>query len=83
MVYLDDGIVTVKGYNRAVQQSKRVRSDLASAGLIANDLKSQWIPARCIIWLGFELDLEQGRLRFPEFKLQMLQNQLSKKMAFS
>ena len=41
VVYLDDGIVTVKGYDRAVQQSKRVRSDLASAGLIANDLKSQ------------------------------------------
>ena len=79
VVYLDDGIVAVKGYDRAVQQSKRVRSDLASAGLIANDLKSQWIPARCIIWLGFELDLEQGWLRIPESKLQMLQNQLSKK----
>ena len=82
MVYLDDGIVAVKGYDRAVQQSKRMRSDLASAGLIANDLKSQWIPARCIIWLGFELDLEQGWLRIPESKLQRLQNQLSKKDGF-
>ena len=82
MIYLDDGVVTVNGYNRAMQQSKKVQSDLASAGLIVNDVKSQWIPAKCIIWLGFKLDLEQGRLRIPESKLQRLQNQLSKTDGF-
>ena len=51
-----------------------MQSDLTSTGLIANDLKSLWIPARCTIWSGLELDLEQGWLRIPESKLQMLQN---------
>ena len=42
MVYLDDGVVPVKGYDRAVQQSKKVRSDLASASLIVKDFKSRF-----------------------------------------
>ena len=50
VVYLDDGLVAVNGYDRAVQQSKKVQSDLASTGLIVNDVKSQWIPVKCISW---------------------------------
>ena len=53
VVYLDDGVVAVNGYDRAVHQIKKVQSDLASTGLIVNDVKSQWIPAKCIIWLSF------------------------------
>ena len=30
------------------------------------------------VWLGFELDLDQGQLRIPEDKLQALCTQLSK-----
>ena len=78
VIYLDDGIVAAKGCETAMRQSMRVQSDLATAGLVVNDSKSQWIPTKCIVWLGFELDLDQGQLRTPEAKLQALYNQLLK-----
>ena len=42
-------------------QSMRIQRDLVSAGLIVNESKFQWIPTKCIVWLGFELDLNQAQ----------------------
>jgi len=69
VLYLDDGIVAVKGVDKANETSKKVQVDLASAGLIVNEQKSQWEPEQRLIWLGFEINLHEGQLFIPETKL--------------
>ena len=44
MLYLDDDIVAVRGKESADRESYQIRQDLAKAGLIANEAKSQWTP---------------------------------------
>ena len=78
VIYLDDGIVAVAGYEEAVCQSKKIQVDLAKAGFIVNEHKSQWIPVKRIVWLGFELDLELGQLKVPEGKLETLRGLLAR-----
>ena len=56
VVYLDDGIVAVNGMEAAEQTSAIVRQELADAGFLAHEQKSQWIPSQKIHWLGFDLD---------------------------
>jgi len=46
IVYLDDGIVAVKGKDESIRESKVVQSDLMKVGLIANNEKSQCIPSK-------------------------------------
>lgn len=47
IVYLDDGIVAVKGKDEAIHKSKVVQSDLMKAGLIVNNENSNGSRARC------------------------------------
>ena len=72
VVYLDDGIVAVNGMEAAEQTSIIVRQDLADAGFLAHEQKSQWIPSQKIQWLGFDLDLERGVVSVPPQKIQNL-----------
>lgn len=44
VLYLDDDIVAVRGKESADRESYQIRQDLAKAGLIANEAKSQWTP---------------------------------------
>lgn len=76
VVYIDDGIVAVKGKEEAKTESVWVQRDLSDACLVPNDTKSQWSPEKIIAWLGFELDVEQGQLRVPRHKMLMLQERL-------
>ena len=46
MIYLDNGIVAVKGKENADGKNIQIRQDLAEAGLIANNTKSQWAPVK-------------------------------------
>ena len=62
VLYLDDGIVATK-QEKAIRESEQVQRDLCRAGLVANSSKSQWVPSKQLIWLGFEVDLEGGQLR--------------------
>ena len=78
MIYLDDGVVATQGVNNAMFQSERVQRDLIKVGLVVKESKSQWVPSKHIVWLGFELDLEQSQLRVPENKLRVLHEQLLK-----
>ena len=67
--------MAAKGKENADHQSNQVRQDLAKAGLIANDTKSQWTPVKKLTWLGFEIE---GILAVPEQKLKNLGSQLRK-----
>ena len=49
VLYLDDGIVAVKGKEKAMQECKRVQSELLEAGLIVNNTKLHWVPTKNLI----------------------------------
>ena len=76
VVYLDDGIVAVEGREAASRASEKVREDLSKAGFVAHAEKSHWEPTRNIVWLGFELDLEEGKVKVPKEKLMCLQEMM-------
>ena len=61
--------MAAKGEEAARIASNRARQDLALAGLIVNEFKSQWEPVQRLIWLGFELNLEIGKVSIPDTKL--------------
>ena len=66
VLYLDDGIVAVKGKERAIQESERVQLELLEAGLIVNNAKSHWVSMKSLIWLGFQINLQDVQLTMPE-----------------
>ena len=57
VLYLDDGIVAVKGKENTNQESIQVQLDLAKAGLIANNAKSQWVLVKKLTWHRFQIEL--------------------------
>ena len=48
ILYLDDGIVSVKGEEQAMSASNQVKTDLENAGFIINAEKSIWAPSQAI-----------------------------------
>ena len=78
LLYLDDGIVAVKGKQQAEEASRKVRQDLVKAGLVEHTAKCSWVPSQQAKWLGFNLDLQQGVISVPEEKIAALKLQLIK-----
>ena len=76
IVYLDDGIVAIKGEKRACEESRLVKYELESAGFVLNQEKSLWIPSKSVEWLGFNIDLAIGEFSVPPSKLEVLKSQL-------
>ena len=76
IVYLDDGIVAVKGEQAAIQESAQVKLDLERAGFVINLDKSKWEPCHTMEWLGFQINLAKGELSVPANKISMLKSQL-------
>jgi len=72
VLYLDDGILAANGLQMTAQASRQVQMDLAKAGFIVNESKSQWEPVKKLTWLGFEIDLGAGQLTVPDGKLMCL-----------
>ena len=77
IVYIDDGIIAVEGEVQAQQVSSMVQADLEKAGFITNIQKCNWVPSKCTSWLGFDINLDVGKLTVPERKIISLQCQLS------
>ena len=73
IIYINDGIITVKGEDNAKRESLMVRSDLESAGFVVNIEKSQWEPSKFLEWLGFRIDLALGVFSVPDRKIEELQ----------
>lgn len=68
--------MAVKGEQTAVTVSKQVQGDLVKAGLVENTAKCTWQPTKRIEWLGFIVDLSQGKLEVPVRKIEQLQQLL-------
>ena len=73
----DDGLVTVKGsYRLANSVSTTVREVISNAGFVINVEKSRFEPSKKATWLGFDIDLEEGKIVIPKQKLDSLKNNL-------
>jgi len=46
IIYLDDGIVSVKGEHQAIEASTQVKRDLDNAGFVINIEKSSWVSSQ-------------------------------------
>ena len=66
IVYIDDGIVAVEEEEKAHQVSEMIQSDLEQAGFVTNIEKCSWRPSKII---GFDINLEEGKLAVPERKV--------------
>ena len=76
IIYLDDGIVAVKGKKKALEESKHVKQDPESASFVINVEKSMWEPCNQLEWLGFQIDLSAGEFKVPQCTLDRLKQQL-------
>ena len=76
VVYIDDGIVVVKGFDEALSVSEKVKDILLHAGLVLNGEKSKFLPSMSGSWLGFDIDLEKGEICIPSNKIEKLKGQL-------
>ena len=76
IVYLDDGIIAVKGEQKASDESSLVKHELEEAGFVVNQEKSHWIPTKSMEWLGFNIDLANGEFSVPAHKLEALRSLL-------
>ena len=83
LMYLDDGIVAVKGKESAEKASVWVKNSLQCAGFVINDSKSVWIPSHCVTWLGFSVDLLGGRVFVPQEKLEALVSLVRDSLTFN
>ena len=69
VLYLDDGIIISDSQEAAFENIITVRKDLKDAGFIVNEQKSQWLPSKSLIWLGFVLDSERNVISIPQHKV--------------
>ena len=49
-----------------------MKLDLENAGFVINIEKSSWVPSQTIEWLGFHIDLAEGRFSVPSGKMEAL-----------
>ena len=71
IVYLDDGVVDIRGKNRAMSESDLIWS----TGFVINE-KSQWDLSHNIEWLRFVIDLSKGDFSVPNCKISRLRSKL-------
>ena len=72
IIYIDDGICASKSNQQCVNDTKLVVDDLALAGFILNVQKSKLTPQQTGPWLGFLLDLCDGKYFVPKEKISKL-----------
>jgi hypothetical protein len=72
IVYIDDGIYAADSQAECVEGTKTITDDLASAGFILNIPKSKLTPQQVGQWLGFIIDLLNGKFFVPKEKIAKL-----------
>ena len=82
IMYLDDGIVSVRGEEEAKRASRWVRDTWQKSGFVVNDDKSVWTPSNSLTCLGFEINLQNGQVTGPIIKIQALQCTLQSALTF-
>ena len=65
-MYIDDGIYAAESRDPCAEGTKMIIDDLTSAGFIINVSKSKPEPQQVGQWLGFTLDLLDGKFFVPK-----------------
>lgn len=70
------GIVVVPTFEQAMAVSNTVKDILSQAGFVVNTEKSRLLPSKVGTWLGFDIDLGEGKLFIPKPNVEWLKAQL-------
>ena len=65
-IHVDDSLGLVRGKDKAVSASLRVRDDLDRYGLLASEVKLEWGVRTRMVWTGFLWDTREFKLFVPE-----------------
>lgn len=72
IVYLDDGFCFSDSFANCEIYSLKVYNTLIKAGFVVNTEKFVWVPQKCLEWLGFTWNMEEGCLELPSVKVEKL-----------
>ena len=73
IIYIDIGVVAENGRPKVEITSIKVEDDLRKAVFITNSSKCNWQPSKQCMWLGLNIDSEQGYVLIPPEKITDLQ----------
>jgi len=71
-MYIDGEICGASSEQKCRSDTSATVSDLELAGFVLNITKSRLKPEQVGVWLGFILDLKEGKLLVPEDKVALL-----------
>ena len=80
-MYIDDGIYAVESRDQCVEGTKMIIDDLTSAGFIIDVSKSKLQPQQIGQWLGFTLNLLNGKFFVPKEKMTKLVHSINSALA--
>lgn len=77
-VYLDDWFLTAPSYEQCLENVSQTRNLLTSLGFIINDSKSNPIPSKCCLFLGYNIDSNKFHVNLPPEKIDRIKKQIDK-----
>ena len=77
-VYLDDILLLAHSKVLLEKHLHKLLLDLMESGMNINEKKSVLAPSQCVEHLGFTVNLKDGRLEVPTFKLKAVRKELGK-----
>lgn len=78
ILYIDDGINGNTSLPQATKSAQIIRTDLANAGFVVNEAKSNFAPTQVGQWLGMIIDTKDMTFTVPLEKVQTLRSKLEK-----
>ncbi|XP_060595758.1 uncharacterized protein LOC132749862 [Ruditapes philippinarum] len=75
-MFLDDGIGGDQNYELALKSSEYTKQTILEFGFLLADEKCNWLPSRCVTWLGHILDMENNLLFISEERIQRFESVL-------
>ena len=78
LIYLDDILILANSEHSLKESLQQVLLDLEESGMNINVKKSVLTPSQHITHLGFQLNLKEGRLEVPKFKIKSVKKELGK-----
>ncbi|XP_033729279.1 uncharacterized protein LOC117318361 [Pecten maximus] len=69
LMYLDDGLGVNLDKELCRIQSEQVKSDLLQSGFVPKAEKSLWSPTQSLVFLGVDVNAEEGRMSIPEQRI--------------
>jgi hypothetical protein len=72
IMYLDDGLVGASDFDSAEKDSFYIKNSLSKFGFLIAEEKCTWLPEQNLTWIGFVWDMECGKLRITDERIEGL-----------